>query len=76
MKKMLLARSLRVLIFACLLVSITVALLGCAGTGQTRAETQRNHSDVVKTNWGMMQDDLDAIFMLDKPSRLSSRYVR
>ena len=76
MKRTLLARGTRVLMCACLLVSITVSLLGCAGSGETAAEVHRKHIDVVRTNTLQIQDDLDALFMLDRPSRLSERYVR
>lgn len=76
MKKTSFSRGLRVVLCACLLVSITVALLGCAGSGQTAAEVHRKHIDVVRTNAWEMQDDLDTLFMLDQPSRLSDRYVR
>jgi hypothetical protein len=30
----------------------------------------------MRTNASEMQDDLDAVFMLDKPSKLSDRHVR
>jgi len=76
MKKMLFSRGLRVLICVCLLAAVTVSLLGCAGSGQTAAEIHRKHIDAVRTNTLQMQDDLDAVFMLDRPSRLSNRYVR
>ncbi|MBE0537834.1 MAG: hypothetical protein IH624_19410 [Phycisphaerae bacterium] len=78
MKNTLFSRCCRVLICACLLVSIAVSLLGCGGgaSGETAAEVHRRHIDVVRTNNLQMQDDLDALFLLDRPSRLSSRYVR
>ncbi len=72
-----LSRGFGVLISACLLITITFALVGCGGSsGETAAEVHRRHIDVVRTNNLQIQDDLDALFMLDKPSKLSDRYVR
>lgn len=52
-------------------------LTGCAGApGLTAREVDRRHVNVTKSNWLMIQDDLDSIFLWDQPSRLSEMPVR
>jgi len=65
------------ILYACLLVTIAVSFLsGCAHSYESEAEVRARHDDVVKTNFMQIQDDLDYFFMLDRPSRLSKRYIR
>jgi len=63
----------------CLLTALIGALsgCGCAGTpGETAEEVHTRHVGIMKTNCLEMQDDIDAVLMLDKPSRLSDKLVR
>jgi len=78
MRKMLFPACLRALVFTFVLVALASCLVGCnRGTpAETAAEVHRRHVDVMRTNASEMQDDLDAVFMLDKPSKLSDRHVR
>ena len=60
----------------CLLLALSITLTGCAGAGETKEEVARRHSDVVRKNMLLIQDDIDAILMLDKPSGASEKLVR
>ena len=60
------------------LASLVISLSGCnRGTcGETADEVEIRHIQVYRTNMQQMQDDLDGIFMLKEPSRLTEMYVR
>ena len=61
----------------CLFVVFAMILTGCGATaGETRAEADRRRSHIMKTNWSLVQDDIDAILMLDKPTKTSEKLVR
>jgi hypothetical protein len=64
------------LVVVVLAVFAAVSLTGCSAPGRTSAEVHRNHINVIQTNWLMIQDDIDAALMLDKPSRLTEMTVR
>ncbi len=64
-------------LYLCLCVVLAGMLTGCVGApGETSDEVHTRHVGVVKENWIQAQDDIDAILMLDKPSRLSDKLVR
>ena len=46
------------------------------GRGRTAAERQRTHQRVKETANQQIADDLDTIFLYDRPSRLSELRVR
>jgi hypothetical protein len=61
----------------CLLTVFAVVLTGCGATaGETKAEANRRRSHIMKTDLALMQDDIDAVLMLDKPSKTSEKLVR
>ena len=62
----------------CLSITIMAmsCLTGCQGAGETRAEVNRRHHRVVNTNLQRLQDDVDSVLLLDKPTRLSEKYIR
>ena len=62
----------------CILVVIFAAFLGgCgAGTGQTSAEVNREHQNVINVGQKQLNDDLNTLFHADKPSKLSDKYIR
>ncbi len=66
----------------CTALVLCVALLvftGCRmeAPGETTSEVSRRHHRVIDVNLRhQLQEDLDAYFMLDKPSKLSRRIVR
>jgi hypothetical protein len=41
--------------------------------GETVAEVNRRHDRVLRLNSEMMLSDLDRVFMLDRPSRLTDK---
>jgi len=51
-------------------------LSGCKAPGLTQKEVHRRHYDAIQNNTWQMQDDVDAVFLLDRPSRLSDKMVR
>ena len=65
------------MILTALLVSFAFALTGCSAEqmGETTAEGQRRHARVLRLDKQGMNEDLDAFFMLDKPSRLTERTI-
>ena len=61
-------------VFAAFLIFI---LTGCTGApGMTANEIERRQYNSIESNWKMVQDDVDAILLLDRPSRLSSQPKR
>ena len=62
----------------CVLALFAVVLAGCnRGTlAETADEVRIRHTLINKTNMKQMQDDLDSIFMLNEPTRLTDMYVR
>ena len=58
--------------------AIAVAsLAGCVGApGRTAKQVNQNHDYVIRTNWLMIQDDIDKALLLDKPSRQTEMIIR
>jgi hypothetical protein len=61
------------LLLAVLLVCLTVELTGCSQPGETMAEGSRRHARILRLNQKELNEDLDALFHLDEPSRLTER---
>ena len=61
-----------------LCVCVAVCISGCMsqGAGETKAEIERRHDRVIKTGKHEIQDDLDAYLLLDRPTRLTDKFVR
>ena len=51
-------------------------LAGCAAPGRTRAEVNQRHRDTIQNDLWQIQDDVDAVLLLDRPNRLSDKMVR
>ena len=66
----------RAILCLCVVAVILPCLVGCQGPGETRAEIDRRHNRIIKTGWLELQDDMDAIFLFDRPTRLSDKFVR
>jgi len=49
---------------------------GIHGQGETAAEGHRRHKRVLENDIRQVADDLDAVFMLDRPSRLGELRIR
>jgi hypothetical protein len=62
---------------AVLLISLVIALTGCSmeQMGETTAEGQRRHVRNLRLNRQAMIEDIDAIFLLDQPSRMTERMI-
>ena len=76
MKNVLFSRNFRVIVCVCVLCSMGVCLLGCSTPGETSAEVHRRQRNALRTNRLQMQDDVDTMLMIEKPSKLSDRYTR
>jgi len=76
MKKLNVCKYVRLILCFCLFAALIVSLTACSSPGETAREVHTRHVGVVKTNWLEMQDDIDAVMMLDKPSRLSDKLIR
>ncbi len=59
-----------------LLIAGGLALAGCSTRGMTAAEVNQRHYRTIQNDWWQIQDDIDSILMLDRPSRLSRQMVR
>jgi hypothetical protein len=44
--------------------------------GETKAQVQQRHKVIVKSQKKQIQNDLDAVLLLNKSSRLSDKYIR
>ena len=56
--------------------AVVVGVCGCYGLGETKAERAEDHARQLRLEGQMLVDDIDAIFMLDRTSRLSEYTVR
>lgn len=76
MKNVLFSRNFRVIFCVCVLCSMGVCLMGCGTPGETSAEVNRRHNNAIRTESLQMQDDVDALLMIEQPSKLSDKYTR
>ena len=51
-------------------------LSGCAAPGRTKAEVNQRHRDKIQNDLWQLQDDVDAVLLLDRPGRQSDKLVR
>ena len=58
------------------LLAVTVLATGCAAPGLTKEGVHRRHVETFRNDVWQLQDDIDAILMIDRPSRLSPMMVR
>jgi len=68
----------RTAICLCVLAALGIWLAGCnSGTlAETADEVEIRHTLINKIKLQQIQDDLDGIFMLKEPSRLTEMYIR
>jgi len=59
-----------------LLFAAVLLFSGCGGQGETAREVNLRHNYIMYGNLRQIQEDLDAVFLLDKPGTLSDRYQR
>lgn len=70
----------RITLLLCTLFVVSTLFGGCAllngAPGETKSEVRQKHSVIVKTQKKQIQDDWNSVLLLNKPSKLSDRYVR
>jgi hypothetical protein len=69
-------RFLTVILLVCVLSFTAVFMVGCHGMGETVAERSDDHTRMNRLNGSMLVDDIDTIFGLKQPSRLSEFVAR
>ena len=57
-------------------LAVAISLCGCHGLGETPRERADDHARQSRLEGQMLIDDIDAIFMTDRTSRLSEYTVR
>ena len=60
----------------CLVSAILICISGCAGAGETSSEVRDRHKTIMRSDLHMIQDDVDAVLLLDKPTKLSDKLTR
>ncbi len=61
----------------CVLCVILLCLSGCfKSTGETTDQVHQKHMRMINTNRRQMQEDIDSVLLLDRPSRLSDKVIR
>ena len=60
----------------CILWVAVFCLLGCSSPGETPSEIHKKHVRTLKNNTLQIQDDIDSVFLIDKPSKLSEKITR
>jgi len=60
-----------------ILLVLVFVLFGCSSSqpGETSAEGHRRHKRMARINQQEMMADIDAVFMLDEPSRLTEKRI-
>ncbi len=78
MKNSIIAKCLAVALWLCVLAGLVAVNTGCfAGSpGETTSEVHRRHMRVINTQKQQIQDDIDAVLLLNKPSRLTEKPTR
>ncbi len=59
----------------CLVLSVVVLVGGCQTMVNDKQQEIRRYSRISELNRRMMNEDLDAIFLLDRPSSLTPWHV-
>lgn len=66
-----------VMVCFCILCVTALCLSGCfKGPGETTSQVHQKHMRVINTSRRQMQDDIDSVLLLDKPSKLSDKVIR
>ena len=61
----------RITLLLCVLFVVATLVAGCQAPGETRAEISERHSVIVKTQNKQIQNDWDAILLLNKSKPLN-----
>jgi len=69
--------SLRCLILSICLAVCLLSLTGCGGSmSETGVERTRRHHQIVRSGFGQIADDWDAMWLLDRRTKLSDKLIR
>ncbi len=61
----------------CIICVTALCFSGCfKAAGETTREVHQKHMRAINTSRRQMQDDIDSLLLLDKPSRLSDKVIR
>ncbi|MFH1616290.1 MAG: hypothetical protein ABIG61_14535 [Planctomycetota bacterium] len=72
-------RGLKKYLLAVLLFVLGIGLCGCSaihGQGEAVDEGHRRHMRQLRLEMQMLADDIDAMLLTDRPSRLTDMYIR
>jgi hypothetical protein len=59
-----------------MIAALSILTTGCGSPGLSSQAIHRRHMDTFQNQIWQMQDDIDAILMIDRPMRLSPMMVR
>ncbi len=78
MKNSIITKYLTVALWCSVFAGLVAVNTGCfAGSpGETTSEVHRRHMRVINTQKQQIQDDIDAVLLLNKPSRLTEKPTR
>jgi hypothetical protein len=69
--------SLRSLILSICLVVCLLSITGCGGSmSETKIERTRRHKQIARSGFGQIADDWDAMWLLDRRTKLSDKLIR
>ena len=64
------------LLLICLFLAV-ITFTGCGGTqGETKGERARRWGHIFRSNLGQINDDVDAILLMDRRSKLTDKLIR
>ena len=70
-------KSLKSLLLTICLFVFVLTVTGCGGSmTETKSERSRRHRIIVKSGFGQIVDDWDAMWLMDKRSKLSRHLIR
>ncbi len=77
MKKSRVAVVIRLATVLSLVCAVVLCLAGClSAPGESADEVGIRHRNIIRSDMQQIQSDIDLIFMLDKPSKLTDKIVR
>lgn len=59
-----------------LVLCMGLLVSGCAAPGLTKQQVHMRHREAIQQNLLQMQEDIDTLFLIDRPSRMSPMMVR
>lgn len=69
--------SLSLLLLSICLIACVMTLTGCTGSiSESKAERAQRWEQITNRNLGMIADDVDAVFLMNRRSRLSDHVIR